>query len=75
VARRDVEEAELVRAGGVIGNGRFDRIAGVAQIDEIDTLDHAAVFHVEAGDDADFEHGYAAARISFNASAASSRPS
>ena len=57
VAGGDVEEAELVGAGRVIGDGRFHRIAGVAQIDEIDALDHAAVFHVEAGNDADLEHG------------------
>ena len=48
---------ELVGAGGVIGDGGFDRIAGVAQIDEIDAFDDAAVLDVEAGDDADFEHG------------------
>ena len=57
VAGGDVEEAQLVGAGRVIGDRRFHRIAGVAQIDEIDALDHAAVFHVEAGNDADFEHG------------------
>jgi hypothetical protein len=39
VARRDVEEGQLIRAGGVIGNRRLDRIAGVAQVDEIDALD------------------------------------
>ena len=32
----------------------LDRIAGVAQVDEIDALDDAAVLDVEAGDDADF---------------------
>ena len=52
----DVEEAELVGAGGVIGDRRFDGIAGVAQIDEVDALDHAAVLDVEAGDHADLEH-------------------
>ncbi len=56
VARRDVEKAEFVRAGRVIGDGAFDRIAGVAQIDEIDALDDAAVLDVETGDDAGFEH-------------------
>ena len=56
VAGGDIEEAELIGAGSVIGDGRFHRIAGVAQIDEIDALDHAAVFHVETGNDADFEH-------------------
>ena len=56
VTRGDVEEGELVGAGGVVGDCRFDRIAGVAQIDEIDALDHAAVLDVEAGNDADFKH-------------------
>ena len=56
VARGDVEEGQLVGAGGVIGDRRLDRIAGVAQIDEIHALDDAAVLHVEAGNDADLEH-------------------
>ena len=56
VARGDVEEGELVGAGFVIGDGRFDRIAGVAQVDEIDAFDDSAVFDVEAGNDADLEH-------------------
>ncbi len=56
VACGDVEKCQLVGAGLVIGNGRGDRIAGVAQIDEIDAFDDAAVFDVEAGDDADLEH-------------------
>ena len=57
VARGDVEEGELVGAGRVIGDRRLDRIAGVAQIDEVDALDDAAVLDVEAGNDADLEHG------------------
>ena len=48
---------QLVGAGRVIGDRRLDRIAGVAQIDEVDALDDAAVLDVEAGDDADLEHG------------------
>ena len=59
MARGDVEEAELVGAGRIIGNRRLDRIAGVAQIDEVDALDDAAVLDVQAGNDADFEHGVA----------------
>ena len=57
VARRDVEEAQLVGAGRVVGGGRLDGIAGVLQVDEVDALDDAPVLDVEAGDDADFEHG------------------
>ena len=56
VAGRDVEEGQLVRARCVIGDRRFDRIAGIAQVDEIDALDDAAVLHVETGNDADLEH-------------------
>ena len=70
---------QLVGAGRVIGDGRFDRIAGVAQIDEIDALDDAAVLDVQAGNDADLEHLAQAAaralRISASAAAGSSRPS
>ena len=36
VARGDVEEAQLVGAGRVIGDGGRDRIAGIAQVDEVD---------------------------------------
>ena len=56
VARRDVQEGELVGAGGVVDPRLLDRIAGVAQVDELHALDHAAVVHVEAGDDADLQH-------------------
>src|SRR5690606_9557976 len=54
----EVEKAELVRPGSVIGLGRLDRIAGVDQVDEVHALDDAAVGHVEAGDDAGLEHGF-----------------
>ena len=56
MARGDVEEGELVGAGFVIGDRRLDRIAGIAQIDEIDAFDDAAVLDVEARNDAHFEH-------------------
>jgi hypothetical protein len=56
MARRDVEEAELVGAGRVIGLGGLDRIAGVAQVDELHAFDDAPVLHVEAGDEPDLQH-------------------
>ena len=56
VAGGDVEEAQLVGAGRVIGHRALDRIAGVAQVDELHALDDAAVLDVEAGDDADLKH-------------------
>ena len=49
----DVEKAQLVRAGRVIGAGGIHGIARIAQIDEVHTLDHAAIGDIEAGDDTD----------------------
>ena len=56
VAGGDVEEHQLIGAGGVVGAGLLDRIAGVAQGEELDALDHAAVLDVQAGDDSDLKH-------------------
>jgi hypothetical protein len=53
----DVEESQLVGALLVIAARDLDRVAGIAQFDEIDALDHAAGGHVEARDDALGEHG------------------
>ena len=54
VAGGDVEKGQLVGAGVVVERGLLNRIAGVAQVDEIDAFDDAAVLDVEAGDDAEF---------------------
>ena len=56
MAGGDVEETQLVGAGLVIEPRLGHGIAGIHQVDEIDALDHAPVFHVEAGDDADLQH-------------------
>jgi hypothetical protein len=53
VARGDVEEAQLVGPGRVIGARLLDRVAGVLEVHEVDPLDHASVGDVEARDDAD----------------------
>ena len=50
--RRHVEERQLVGALGVVGGGQLDGIAGVAQVFEVDALDHPAVVDVQARDDA-----------------------
>ena len=54
--RGDVEEGELVGALLVVARGDLDRVAGVAQLDEVDALDDAAGGDVEAGNDAFGEH-------------------
>ena len=56
MGRRDVEKAKLVGAHLVVQHRLFDRIARVAQAHEIDALDDASVLHVQAGNDADFQH-------------------
>src|SRR5690606_3188878 len=51
----DVEEAEFVRARRIVDDRRLDRIARIDEIDELHALDHAAVFYIEAGNDAGLE--------------------
>src|ERR1700694_5679514 len=53
---RNVEKAQFIGAGGVIGDSRLDGVAGVAQIDEVDALDHPAILDIEAVNHADLEH-------------------
>ena len=53
----DVEEDELVGALGVVARGELDRVAGVADVDEVRALDDAAGVDVEARDDALQVHG------------------
>ena len=48
----DVEEAQLVGTLLVIATRDLDRVAGIAQADEIDALDDAAAGHVETRNDA-----------------------
>jgi hypothetical protein len=48
--------AESAGTLSVVGHGRLDGIAGVAQVHEAHALDDAAVFHVEARNDPLGEH-------------------
>ena len=61
VRRGDVEEDELVGALGVVVRGQLDRVAGVADVDEVRALDDAAGVDVQAGDDALVVHSGASA--------------
>src|SRR5690606_2520770 len=47
----DVEEGQLVRAFGVVPRGELDRVARVAQVLEVDALDHPAGVDVQTRDD------------------------
>ena len=55
--RRNVEEHDLVGALPVVLARELDGVAGVAQIDEVDALDHTAVLDVEARDHSFGHHG------------------
>ena len=59
MAGGDVEKAQFVGTRVVIGARLLDRIAGVAQIDEVDALHDPAVVDVETGDDAMAADGHA----------------
>ena len=73
MAGGDVEEAELVGTRRIIGLRLFDRVARIAQIDEVHALDDAPVADVETGYDTDADgHARVATR---SAAARSSRPS
>ena len=52
----DVEEDQLVGALGVVALGQLDRVARVAQADEVGALDDAPGVDVEAGDDSLQDH-------------------
>ena len=55
-ARRDVQKTQLIRALIVVSFRHFNRIARIAQTDEINAFDDATVFDVEARNDAFTEH-------------------
>ena len=52
VAGGDVEEDQLVGPLAVVPGGHLNRVAGIAQVQELRPLDHAAAFDVQARDDA-----------------------
>ncbi len=52
----DVEETQLIRPRRIIGPRGIDRIARIPQVNKIDALHHAAIGHVQTGDDAGLEH-------------------
>ena len=47
---------ELVGALVLVARGQLHRVAGVADVHEVGALDHAALVHVEARNDAPQQH-------------------
>jgi len=50
-----VKEGQFIGAGRAIGLGRFDGVGGVTDVDEVHSLNHATVLHVQARHDL---HGF-----------------
>ena len=57
VAGRDVEEHQLVGPFLLVPRGHLDRIAGVAEVDEIRALHHAPAVDVQTGNHTLGQHG------------------
>ena len=76
VAGRDVQEDEFVGALGVVPPGDLNRVARVAQVQEVRPLHHAALVHVQARDDPLRQHAQppSAARPRNSASRARTDP-
>ena len=53
----DVEKAKFIGACGVIRLGNLDGIARITKVDEVHTLDDAAILHIKAGNEPGFQHG------------------
>jgi phosphoribosylformylglycinamidine (FGAM) synthase-like amidotransferase family enzyme len=66
----DVEKHQFISTLKVIPGGQFDRIAGIAEIDKVRALDHAALGHVETWYDSSDLHD-----CSSCAAASAARPS
>jgi len=52
----DVQEDQLVGSHVTVSGPQLDRVAGVAEVEEVDPLDHAIVFDVETGNDSFGQH-------------------
>src|SRR5699024_3171883 len=52
----DVEGGEIVGSGVAVALGEFDGVAGVLELGELHTLDHASAVDVETGEDSHSYH-------------------
>ncbi len=72
---RDVKEGDLIGALLIVAAGDLDRVAGIAQVNEIGAFDDAAGRDIKAGNDALGEHQAPNSSASLWAAAKSSEPS
>jgi hypothetical protein len=56
VARADIEKAELISTGAIIGGSDLYGVTGVAQVEEARSLYDTAVLYVQAGDYSNLQH-------------------
>ena len=54
--RADVQIDQFIGPFPGIGDSHFDRIAHLPEVDEIDSFDHLAFFHIQARDDPFHKH-------------------
>ena len=73
VRGRDIQKDQLVGPFTVVDGRLLNRIAGVAQVDEINAFDDPAVLDIEAGDNSFGKHAYSP-RAAASASASDSAP-
>jgi len=52
MAGGDIQESNFIGSLLIVANGNFHGVTRIADIDEVDTLDHTAVFDIQAGDNA-----------------------
>jgi hypothetical protein len=53
----DIQENQFVSALAIVGGGQFHGIAGIAESEELNPLDHSAIFDIKAGNDTSGQHG------------------
>jgi cobalt-zinc-cadmium efflux system protein len=59
VACGNVQKSKLICPRGIIKRSLLNRVTGVSERNEIDTLHYPPVFHVQAGNHAQLQHGTA----------------
>jgi len=59
----DVQEHQLVGTGLAVSRGQFHRVTRVAQVQEVDALDHPAIIDIQTRDDTDCNRHPSSVRV------------